>query len=245
MNNAVFGKTIENVRKRMILELVTSERRLEKLVKKSTFLDRTIFSESLVAVHLRKSIIKMNKPIFIGFCVLDLSKTLMYDFHYRLMLPKYEKKLSLAYTDNDSLIYTIKTDDINEDMLENLCHSCYSVNNKKVIGKFKDECDGQLMTHFLKEEKKKKSQGGNKTVKEKSPKFDDYVCCLKENSIEFRRMNVIRSMIHELYTLQMNKVTLNAFDDKRHICDDGINTLPWGLYRIPRKGTWDQAFDEG
>ena len=89
MNNAVFGKTMENVRKRINLELVTSEKRLQKLVNKSEFLDRTIFSESLVAVHLRKAIMKMIKPIYIGFCVLDLSKTLMYDFHYRTMVPKY------------------------------------------------------------------------------------------------------------------------------------------------------------
>ena len=266
MNNAVFGKTMENVRKRMNLELVTSEKRLEKLINKSIFLDRTIFTESLVAVHLRKSTIKMNKPIYIGFCVLDLSKTLMYDFHYKTMLPKYENKLSLAYTDTDSLIYCIKTKDLYEDMQDNLDtfdtsnypqdHPCYSTRNKKVIGKFKDECDGKLMTYFIglrsklysyKMEggkEKKKAKGVTKAVKDKCLKFDDYVHCLHEKSIEFRRMNVIRSMKHELYTLQMNKKTLNAFDDKRYICEDGINTLAWGHYRIPRKRTYDDAFSD-
>ncbi|KAG8238905.1 hypothetical protein J437_LFUL017477 [Ladona fulva] len=346
MNNAVFDKTMENVRKRMNLELVTSEKRLEKLINKTTFLDRTIFNESLVAVHLRKVTIKMNKPIYIGFCILDLSKTLMYNFHYQTMLPKYGKNLSLAYTDTDSLIYSVKTDDLYKDMLDNLDtfdtsnypqnHMCYSVRNKKVIGKFKDDCDGKVMTHFIrlrsklysfkveggKEKKKakgitkaikekslnfddyvrclhekstefrkmnvirskkhelytmqmnkdecdgkvmthfiglrsklylfeveggkdkKKAKGITKAVKEKSLNFDDYVRCLHEKSTEFRKMNVIRSKKHELYTMQMNKVTLNAFDDKRYIYEDGINTLAWGHYKIPRKRTHDEAFPE-
>ncbi|KAG8233740.1 hypothetical protein J437_LFUL003810 [Ladona fulva] len=266
MNNAVFGKTMENVRKRINLELVTSEKRLDKLISKSTFLDRTIFTESLVAVHLRKSIIKMNKPIYIGFCVLYLSKTLMYDFHYRVMLPKYKTRLSLAYTDTDSFIYSIKMNDINEDMLDNLDmfdtsnypkeHLCYSDKNKKIIGKLKDECNGKVMTHFIglrsklysfKVEggkEKKKAKGITKAVKEKSLNFDDYVRCLHEKLTEFRKMNVIRSKKHELYTMQMNKVMLNAFDDKRYICEDGINTLAWGHYKIPRKRTHDEAFPE-
>ncbi|KAG8236630.1 hypothetical protein J437_LFUL016463 [Ladona fulva] len=264
MNNAVIGKTMENVRKRINLELVSDEKRLEKLISMSTFLDRTIFNENLVAVHRRKSTIKMNKPIFIGFCVLDLSKTLMYNFHYQTMQPKYGKRLSLLYTDTDSLIYEIKTEDINKDMLENLDdfdtsnypqdHPCYSTQNKKIIGKFKDECDGKLMTHFIglrsklysyKMEggkEKKKAKGITKTVINKALSFNDYVQCLHEKSTEFRKMNVIRSIKHELYTMQMNKVTLNALDDKRYICEDGINTLMWGHYKIPQKRTHSKAF---
>ncbi|KAG8229763.1 hypothetical protein J437_LFUL005844 [Ladona fulva] len=109
--------------------------------------------EEMVDAFDRKSSIKMDKTIYIGFCVLYLSKMLMYDFDYKMMLPKYGERLSLAYTDTDSFIYCIKTGNIYEDMLKNLDtfdtsnypqdHPCYSVRNKKVIGKFKDECDGK------------------------------------------------------------------------------------------------------
>ncbi|KAG8240273.1 hypothetical protein J437_LFUL018110 [Ladona fulva] len=131
-------------------------------------------------------------------------------------------------------------------------HLCYSVNNKKVIGKFKDECDGKVMMHFIGlrsklysfkvegAKEKKKAKGITKAVKEKSLNFDDYVRCLHEKSTEFRKMN----QKHELYTMQMNKVTLNAFDDKRYICEDGINMLAWGHYKIPRKRTHAEAFPE-
>ena len=265
-NNAVYGKLMENVRKRLRLELVTSEKRLDKLISKSEFLDRTIFNESLVAVHLRKAIIKMDKPIYIGFCVLDLSKTLMYNFHYRVMQSKYDKNIKLAYTDTDSLIYEIKTDDVYQNMLQYLDsfdtsnypkdHPCYSETNKKAIGKFKDECDGKIMTHFIGlrsklysfkvegSKEKKKAKGITKCVINKCLFFDDYVNCLHEKSTQLRKMNVIRSKKHEIYTLQMNKVTLNASDDKRYVCEDGISTLAWGHYKIPRKRTHDEAFND-
>ncbi|KAG8233055.1 hypothetical protein J437_LFUL004277 [Ladona fulva] len=93
-----------------------------------------------------------------------MSKTLMYNFHYQTMLPKYGERLSLLYIDTDSLIYEIKTEDFNKDMLENLDdfdtsnypqdHPCYSTQNKKVISKFKDECNGKLMTNFISLRKK-------------------------------------------------------------------------------------------
>ena len=112
------------------------------------------------------------------------------------------------------------------------------------------------MTHFVglrsklysfkvKDEKeKKKAKGITKYVKEKCLTFENYLQCLRENSTEFRKMTVIRSKSHELYTMSMNKVTLNAFDDKRYVCEDGISTLAWGHYKISRKRTHDEAFND-
>ncbi|XP_046399469.1 uncharacterized protein LOC124165964 [Ischnura elegans] len=264
LSNAIYGKMMEDVRKRIRLELVTSEKRLDKLISKSEFLDRTIFSKSLAAVHLRRTSIKMNKPISTGFSVLELSKTLMYNFHYHEMLPKYDKNIKLSYMDTDSFIYEIKTDDVYKNILENLesfdtsnyskDHPCYSIINKKVLGKFKDECDGNIMTHFIGlrsklysfkvdgSKEKKKAKGITKCVINKCLSFNDYSKCLYENLTEFRKMNVIRSRKHKIFTLEMNKVALNPFDDKRYICEDGINTLAWGHYRIPQKRTHDEAF---
>ena len=81
MNNSVFGKTMENIRNRFDIRLVHEEKQAKKLVSKPTFEGRTIFCKNLVAVHMKQKKIKFDKPIYVGFCILDLSKTLMYDFH--------------------------------------------------------------------------------------------------------------------------------------------------------------------
>ena len=111
MDNSVFGKTMENIRNRVDIRLVNEEKHAEKLVSKPTFEGRTISSESLVAVHMKRVKIKFDKPIYVGFCILDLSKTLMYDFHYNYIVKKYGGRQKLLFTDTDSLDYEIKTED--------------------------------------------------------------------------------------------------------------------------------------
>ena len=96
MNNSVFGKTMENIRNRIDVRLVTEEKELEKLVKKPNFDRINIFTEDLVAVHMKKTTIKLHKPIYLGMSILDLSKTLMYDFHYNYIKPKYEEFKTLT-----------------------------------------------------------------------------------------------------------------------------------------------------
>ena len=196
MNNAVFGKTMENVRKRINLELVSNTERLEKLIARPEFKDRTIFSENLAAIHLMKTSVKFDKPIYIGQAVLDLSKTLMYNYYYKILKSKYEDKLQLLYTDTDSFIVEIKTKDFYLDMLDDLdlydtsnypsTHICYSSKNKKTVGKFKDESEGKIITHFIglrsklytykKEDKteEKRAKGISKPVINKSLCYDDY-----------------------------------------------------------------------
>ena len=118
MNNSVFGKTMENVRNRVNVKLVTNELSLNKLVKKPNFKSANIFHENLVPIHMEKTTVKLNKPIQIGMSILDLSKTLMYKFHYDYVKPKWGDRATLLFTDTDSLCYEIKTDDFYEDISE-------------------------------------------------------------------------------------------------------------------------------
>lgn len=104
MNNAVFGKTIENVRSKVNIRLATSEEQIEKLLKQSSYKTATIFSEHLVAVHMLKTQVKLNKPVYLGMSILDLSKTFMYDFFYDYVKPTWNDKANLLMTDTDSLI---------------------------------------------------------------------------------------------------------------------------------------------
>ena len=153
MNNSVFGKTMENLRKRCNVQLVTDEKRLNKLTSKPTFVSSKIFDENLVGVNMKKERIKLDKPSYVGMCILDLSKTLMYDFHYNYIRKKYTD-CQLLFTDTDSLFYQIKTEgDVYEEffvdrsLFDNSDYpessKFFSGENKKVIGKFKDEAAGK------------------------------------------------------------------------------------------------------
>ena len=115
MNNSVFGKTMENIRKRVDVRLVTSKEKLSKLASKPTYVSSKIFNENLVAVHKIKETLTLNRPAYVGMCILDLSKTLMYDFHYNYIKSKYGDKAKLLFTDTDSLTYEIETKDVYAD----------------------------------------------------------------------------------------------------------------------------------
>lgn len=259
MNNAMFGKSIENIRKRMSLELVTSQKRLDKLVCKPTFLNRTIYNDSLAAVSCSKESILFNKPIYIGFTVLELSKVHMYDFHYHVMKRFFGSKIRLLYTDTDSFFYEVITDDIYVDMNNpelkqyfdtsnyDKQHFCFSMKNKKVLGKFKDECSGKIIIEFVGLRPKlycyeifealfsikKKAKGVNKMVVEKAITFDDFKKCLLNRDISISKQQTsFKSKNHKISTITVNKVALNANDDKRCILNDGVNTLAYGHYKL-------------
>ena len=116
MNNGVYGKTCENLRKRVDVRLVTDQNKLSKLASKPTYINSKIFNENLVAVHKIKETLKLDRPAYIGMCILDLSKTLMYDFHYNYIKKRYNNKAKLLFTDTDSLCYEIETQDIYEEL---------------------------------------------------------------------------------------------------------------------------------
>ena len=160
-NIAVFGKTVENVRNRIRVDLVKpeeEENRLRRLIADPAFKTRKIFDVNLVAIHSAKSTITLNKPDYVGLAILDLSKLWMDDFWYKLKV-QYGEKIQLCYTDTDSLLFQVETDDFYADMRARSelydfsdylkGHPCYSIENKKVVGKFKDECNGKPIAEFV------------------------------------------------------------------------------------------------
>ena len=257
MNNSVFGKTMENIRNRVDVKLVNTEEKLKKLVAKPNYRSRKIFSENLVSVHMKKTSLTMNKPVYLGMCILDLSKTIMYDFHYRYIKPKYGNKAKLLFTDTNSLMYEIETEDfykdISGDVKDRFDTSDYPENhpsgiptgiNKKVLGMMKDEAGGKIIKEFVglraklysfvmdDGEETKKCKGVKKQVVESSIRHEDYKTCLTTGKEQLRKQNILRSYNHEVYTEEVNKIALSALDDKRYILKDGVHTLAWGHYKI-------------
>ena len=159
LNNAVFGKTMENVRDYVDVKLTCNQSYMLKWVGNPRFKYLSIFNEDLVAIMLQKSSVKLCKPIFIGFTVLELSKELMYSFHYYHMKQQYGEKAKLLFTDTDSLCYSIETNDVYKDMEKSLhlfdtcdypsSHFLHSNANKKVLGKMKDETNGVPISEFV------------------------------------------------------------------------------------------------
>ena len=257
MNNSVFGKTMENIRNRVDIKLLTDKKKARKLAAKPNFNHCNIFSKDLIAIHMKKTELTFNKPVYLGMSILDLSKTLKYDFHYNYIKQKYEDKSKLLFTDTDSLMYEIQTEDFYKDISDDVKHrfdtSDYPPNhpsgipsgvNKKVLGMFKDEAGGKVIDEFvglraelysykmLECEESKKCKGVKKSVIKKSIRHEEYKKCLFTGKEQLRRMNVIRSYKHEIYTEEINKVALSSSDDKRHILNDGVHTLALGHYKI-------------
>ena len=150
---------MENLRNRVDVRLVTDNKKLTKLTSKPTYVSSKIFNENLVAVHKIKESITLNRPAYVGMCILDLSKTLMYDFHYNYIKKKYGNMARLLFTDTDSLTYEIEAEDVYQDFWndkDKFDNSDYPESsryfdktNKKVIGKFKDEAAGISICEFV------------------------------------------------------------------------------------------------
>ena len=257
MNNSVFGKTMENIRNRVNIKLVTDKIKAEKLAAKPNFKHCNIFNENLIAIHTKKTFLTFDKPVYLGMCILDLSKTLMFDFHYNYIKKKYGDKAKLLFTDTDSLMYEIRTEDFYEyikgDVKDRFDTSDYPSNhpsgiptgcNKKVLGMFKDEAGGKIIDEFvglraklysyktLEGEESKKCKGVKRLVVKNSITHEDYKNCLFTGTEQLRKMNVIRSHKHDIYTEEVNKVALSSIDDKRHILEGQTTTLALGNYRI-------------
>ena len=120
MNNSVFGKTMENVKKHRDIKLVTTNEKRNKLVSEPNYHTRKRFSENLFAIEMKKTKVKRNKPIYLGMSILDISKTLMYKFWFDYFKPKYGDRAKLCYTDTDSFIINIITEDFFEDISNNV-----------------------------------------------------------------------------------------------------------------------------
>ena len=254
MNNSVFGKTMENIRKRVDVRLVTDDKKLLKYASKPTYVSSKIFNENLVAVHKIKETLTLNRPAYVGMCILDLSKTLMYDFHYNYIKKKYGDKAKLLFTDTDSLTYEIKAEDVYRDFWndkEKFDNSDYPESspyhdkaNKKVIGKMKDEAAGVTISEFVglrskmysymkdNQEVGKTAKGIKKNIINKNITHENYRDTLFNNKQMHHKMKTIRSQNHELGSYEINKISLSCFDDKRYIHNNGVTSYAYGHHRI-------------
>ena len=111
MNNSVFGKTMENVRKHRDIKLVTTDKRRNQLVSEPNYHATKWFSEDLLGIEMEKIKVKFNKPVYLGLSILEISKTLMYEFWYDYIKPKYQNNAKLYYMDTASFIIHIETED--------------------------------------------------------------------------------------------------------------------------------------
>ena len=251
MNNSVFGKTMENVRKRIDLKLVSEKKKLSNCTKKPQFLRTTIITPDLVAVRSLVTRIKLNKPIYVGFCILDISKILMYEFHYDVIKQQYNNNATLCFTDTDSLLYHITTEDIYRDMAAqaNLYdtsdypeeHYLYNTVNKKVLGKMKDELAGTPVSEFVglrskmysvktRDGERKTAKGISRATIRKRLRHDMYRNCLLTGRTTSEVVRSIRSKNHQIYSIAQKKLALSSFDDKRFVLNDKCNTRAHGHY---------------
>lgn len=258
MNNSVFGKTMENLRKRVEIQLINREQRLLKVTAKPGFKSFKIFNNDLASVELTKQNLILNRPIYVGFSILELSKVLMYDFHYNHIKSRYGRMAELLFTDTDSLCYNIFTEDLYNDMEQDKDkfdfsdypsdHFLHDTTNKKVLGKMKDETTSVPMTEFVGlrpkmysltfgPNEKRTAKGVSKSVIRSKLRHTSYKQCLFERQSHMETMVTFRSDKHQIHTIALNKTTLSPFDDKRYILNDGIHTLAHGHWRISQNAS--------
>ena len=216
MNNSVFGKTMENLRKRTSVKLVNNSKDYVKCISKPNFVSQKIFSKNFVAIHEIKPVLIHNKPIYVGFSMLDLSKLLMYEFHYKYIKSKLDAKL--LFTDTDSLVYEIKTEDAYKDFYQDkdlfdfsdypLDSKFFDPVNKKVIGKMKDEFKGRIINQFVGLKSKMYSfiSGDDQEITEaiksvnKKIRHKEFIDVLFNKKVIRHNMKRIQSKLHRIGT---------------------------------------------
>ena len=251
MNNSVFGKTMENVRKHRDIKLVRTDKRRNQLVSEPNYNTTKWFSENLLAIEMKKIKIKVNSPICLGFSIIEISQTLMYEFWYDYIKPTYQDNAKLCYMDTGSFIINIKTEDFYEDIVDDFekrfdTSNC-EVNrpfpkgkNKKVTELMKTELEGKVMTKlaalrpktylYLMNDGKndKKAKRTKKCVIKTTLKFNDYKDCLLNNEIILKSQQRFKSEAHNVYTEEVNKITLSSNDGKIFRTYDRITSYPYG-----------------
>ena len=233
MNNSAFGKTIEKLRKSIKVRLINNAKDYLRYISKPSFVSQMIFGENCVAIHEIKPVLTINKPIYLGFIILDLSKYLMYELHYECIKNIYIS--TLLFTDTDSLLYEIDTEDVYEDFHKNKIfldfsdyphHSeFFDLANKKVVGKMKDEFKWTVISEFIglksnmysliaaENEKIKKANGMNKNAV-KNIRHKEFVIVLFNKKMIRHKMKRIQSKLHRIGTYDVFKTSLSYFDGK-------------------------------
>ena len=246
---------MENVRNHRDIKLVTSDKRRSILASEPNYHSSKCISKDLMIIEMRKVEVKMNKPIYLGQAILDISKTLMYEFWYDYIKPKYKEKARLCYMDTDSFVIYIKTEDFYKDIANDVERWFDTSNydekderplpvgkNKKVIGLFKEELGGKIIIEFCAlrakayayrlddDTEKKKAKGTKKCIVKREITFKNYMDSLFNDEVIIKSQQRIRSDHHRVYTEEVNKIALSSNDDKRLQTFDRITTYP---YRRP------------
>ena len=253
MNNSVFRKSMENVRNHRDIKLVTSFKRRKRLVSEHNYHSHNTFSDQLMAIEMKKTRAKMTKPLYLGMSILDISKILMYKFRYNYINPKYGDRAKLCYTDNDSFIIYIKTEDFFEDTSNDVEKSYDTSNydkkdkkplptgkNKKVPGLFEDELGGKIITEVVAIRPKayayldeggnehKRAKGTNRCVIKQKTMFQNLKDCSLNNKTIYRSRERFKSYNHDVCTEEVNKIALSSNYDERMKTFDRITTYPYG-----------------
>ena len=222
---------MENVRKHRDIKLVTTDKRRNQLVSEPHYHTTKWFSENLIAIETKKTKVNINKPIYLGFSILDLSKIVMYEFWYDYIKQKYRKKAKLCYMDTDSFIIHIKTKNLYKDIVDDVEKRFDTSNyetelnrplptrkNKKVIGHMNDELGGKIMTGCAalgSRSETKKTKRTKKCVTKRMLKFNDCKNCLMNNKAILKSRERFKSEAHNVYTKEITKIALSSNDDKR------------------------------
>ena len=256
LNNSIYGKFIENVRKHIDYRLPSTEAQMRKLVAKPNYKSCDIITENLCGVQLERTKITINKPIICGFCILDLSKAIMLDFYYNVLKKRYNDNIKLLKTDTDSLVVSIETENAYDDIYEMRDYfdlsnfpkgsKYFDSTNKKVICKFKLECsekfpivleeivglrpklDDTLMSD---NSEIMTCKGVNRRFAKKTYNHQDYLDCLQNEHIKMAKFGIIRQEHHNLHSVIVSKIGLSPNDDKRYMLN-AYDSLPYGHYKI-------------
>ena len=242
---------MENIRKHRDIKLVATDKKRNKLVSEPNYYTMNYISKNLSIIEMNKTKVKMNKSIYLGLSILDISKILMYEFWYDYMKPKYGNRVKLCHMDTDNFIMSIKTNDFYKDIANDVEKifdtSNYECNkplptgkNKKVIGLMKDELGSKIITEFVTLRPKtysyltddgkedKRAKGTKKCVIKRMIKFDDYKNCLLKDKVLLKSQQRFISKKHDVYTGDINKITLSNDDDKRIASSDKITSYLYG-----------------
>ncbi|XP_023213631.1 uncharacterized protein LOC111616454 [Centruroides sculpturatus] len=254
MNNSFYGKCMQNVRKKINLKAGLNKDQCKKYLNDPALESFQIINEDCSVFRLKRTNLLLDKPLYIGFCVLELSKLHMYQIYYEVFKNYYNDRVKLLYTDTDSLILEIYTDDIYDDFKNNLPnifdfsnypldHPLYSEENKNELGFFKDEAKSFAISEFVglkakmysisgERYEKKTAKGINKSVVKSTFHHELYKTTLfKKQQLRHNQTQIV-SKNHVLTTQFQNKISLSAFYDKKYILSNGIDTLSYGHYSI-------------
>ena len=232
---------MENLQKRINVRLINNAKDFLKYTSRPNYITHKIVSKDYAAIHEIKPILMLNKPIYVGFTVLELSKWLMYDFHYNFIKKNFNAEL--LFTDTDSLTYEIKSENAYEEFFKwkdlfdfsNYLKDSkfFDDANKKVIGKMKDEFGGVIATDFVVKSKMysiKKIYGKESNTAKGvniATEFNKFKDVLFNKKIIKHKMKTIQAKKHKIGTYEVNKTSVSCFDDKRYVLDDGIYTLAY------------------